>query len=343
MTNKENEIAVGGLLMVGIPGPALDDSTRALIREDRVNDFILFKRNAISPEQIKGLTGELAAACAEAGLGPSLIAIDQEGGSVARLGPPFSRFPDARQLANGAEPEKALFAYARTCAVELTGVGINFNLAPVLDICPAGQGLFMERRALGDDPQKVADLGVLVIKTMQEQGLAACGKHFPGLGAARLDPHRVLPVVEQSREELLDRDLLPFQAAAEAGVAAIMSSHTIYPALDPAQPATLSPLILDGLLRQRLGYQGVIITDDLEMGAIENHHSLPEAALAAFLAGADLLLICHEHAKVRATLARLQQAVREGGISRERLTQSLARIARLRAAFISVASNQQKR
>lgn len=333
MTGNAKQIAVGGLLMAGLPGPTLDDSTRELIRAGRVNNFILFKRNADSPEQIKALTDALAATCAETGLGPPLIAIDQEGGSVARLGPPFSRFPDARQLATGPEPEAALTACARTCATELTGVGINFNLAPVLDICPAGEGFFMERRALGNDPATVARLAGLMIETMQAQGLAACGKHFPGLGAARLDPHQVLPVVEKSREELLARDLLPFLAAARAGVAAIMSSHTIYPALDPAHPATLSPLILDDLLRRDLGYQGVLITDDLEMGAIENHHSVPEAALAAFLAGADLLLICHEHDKVRATIARLEGAMAEGQISRARLGQSLARIARLRAAF----------
>ena len=332
-TTPPPSLEPGGLLMVGLPGSELDDSTRELIAEGRINDFILFRRNVVDPPQITRLCRQLTDACREAGLPPPLIAIDQEGGSVARLGPPFTQFPDARIMATGEGAEAALIAYAATSASELRGVGINMNMAPVLDLCPAGEEYYMERRVLGADPTEVARLGCLVIKTMQEHGLAACAKHFPGLGRARLDPHNEISALKRSREQLEVEDLPPFQAAAQMGVAAIMTSHTIYPALDPQRPATLSPAILGDLLRRRLGYQGVIVSDDLEMGAIERHHSVAEAALLSLQAGADQLLICHDHQKIRATIKCLRQALLNEELSPQNLHRSLERVAALRRSF----------
>lgn len=324
---------VGGLFMVGLPGSELDDSSRELIERQRVNDFILFSRNVESPEQLTRLCAELAAACRAAGLPPPLIAIDQEGGTVTRLKEPFTRFPDARELASGPNPEAALSAYARTCATELRAVGININFAPVLDLCPAGQGFYMERRVLGEEPATVARLGRLLIETMQGQGLAACGKHFPGLGTARLDPHQDLPTLERSREELAAYDLPPFAAAVAVPVALIMTSHTVYPALDPQRPATLSAPILTDLLRRQMGYDGVIITDDLEMGAIDHNLPLEEAVTAALTAGADQLLICHDHDKVRRALKHLRRQLHTGALAPAPVSAALTRIAALRRRF----------
>jgi beta-N-acetylhexosaminidase len=330
MISPEN---VGGIFMVGVPGTGIDESTLGLIRECRIANFILFRRNVGDPGQLRHLCGELRQACLDEGLPPPLIAIDQEGGSVTRLPPPFTQFADARVLAAAADPQAALAGYARTCACELRGIGINMNLAPVLDVCPEEGGYFMERRSLGCSPQIVSRWGRLVISLMQEEGVAACGKHFPGLGAAVLDPHERLPRVDRSLAEIREQDLPPFREAAAAGVAAIMTSHTIYPALDPAQPATLSHRILTGLLREEIGYQGVIITDDLEMGAIENEGPLEEAALQAFVAGADLLLICHDHQKVRKAHRQLAAVSAAGRIAAGRLAVSLQRIADLRHRF----------
>lgn len=324
---------LGGLFMVGLPGTELDDSTRNLIKSYGINNFILFKRNAESPEQIRTLCCGLGDACRAAGLGAPLISIDQEGGTVARLkAPDFTEFPDARALAESERGEELLVEYATTCAKELLAVGVNMNLAPVLDVSPAGLGLFMERRSLGGTPEQVARLGALVITTMQENGLAACAKHFPGLGGATLDPHEVLPVVDRSLGELRSFDLPPFAAAIRARVAGVMTSHTVYPQLDSDQPATLSPRILGGLLRDELGYDGMIVTDDLEMGAIENDGTVAEAALVAFVAGADMLLICHEHPKIIAAYELLNKAV-GGEISEERVRKSLARIGEVRNRF----------
>ncbi|MFA7382014.1 MAG: beta-N-acetylhexosaminidase [Desulfurivibrionaceae bacterium] len=326
--------ALGGLFMVGLPGTELDDSTRYLIETCGINNFILFKRNAENPAQIRVLCRGLVEACGGAGLEAPLISIDQEGGTVARLKRPhFTEFPDARALAESGRAEELLTGYARTCAHELLAVGVNMNMAPVLDVSPAGLGLFMEQRSLGGEPEQVARLGTLVIKTMQENGLAACAKHFPGLGGATLDPHKVLPVVDRSLAELRTCDLVPFAAAIRAEVAGVMTSHTVYPQLDPALPATLSPCILGGLLRNELGFEGMIVTDDLEMGAIENEGTVADAALVAFKAGADLLLICHEHAKIVAAYEVLSRAV-GGEITEERVRRSLARIGAVRRRFV---------
>jgi beta-N-acetylhexosaminidase len=325
---------LGRLFMVGLPGHELDVSTRGLIAEAGINNFIIFKRNVANPEQLRALCSDLVGACREQGLAAPLIAIDQEGGTVARLPPPFTQFAGAREMADSEQPEQRLIDFARCCARELREVGISMNLAPVLDVSPLGQGLFMEKRALGGDPVVVARLGRLVINTLQEEGVAACAKHFPGLGAAVLDPHLKLPRVELSRAQMLASDILPFRVAVATGVAAFMTSHTIYNALDPDRIATLSPAILTGLLREDLCFDGLVITDDLEMGAIENALPVSEAALASFAAGVDLLLICHGHDKVRRAHARLLAAVADGFISRERLAQSLRRIAEVVDRFV---------
>ena len=326
-------LSLGQLFMVGLPGLTLDASTLRLIQKYRVNNFIYFKRNVQSPEQLKRLSKDLRLACRENGLPPPLIAIDQEGGSVARLPPPFRQFPDARVLADSAEPEKALINYAQVCSCELKSIGVNYNLAPVLDVCAGGKDFFMERRALGGDAKNVGRLGSLVIKEMQANGIAACAKHFPGLGAAVVDPHFQLPFVSKPEEGIRAEDLPPFQQAIDIGVASIMTSHTIYQHLDAEKPATLSKKILTGLLRAEMGYEGVVITDDLEMGAIEKEGDLGHAALQAFQAGADLLLICHSHEKVIAAIKKTADAIAQDPELARRMQESLQRVHVMREKF----------
>ena len=324
---------IGQLFMVGLPGTALDNSTRLLIEKFGINNFIYFKRNVDSPEQLRQLSADLRMACEAHKLTPPLIAIDQEGGTVTRLPPPFTQFPDARILADSENPEKALADYAMACSRELSDIGVNMNLAPVLDVCETGRGLFMESRALGGIPAKVGMLGSIIIKKMQDNGVAACGKHFPGLGAATVDPHLKLPQVTRTRDELLGIDIRPFREAIASGVAAIMTSHTIYQGLDTANPATLSPLILTGILRIDMGYNGVIITDDLEMGAIENEATIDRAALQAFAAGADLLLVCHSHDKAIAAYRNIAKAALRDPALQERIKLSHKRLSLVRQRF----------
>ena len=325
--------SLGQLFMVGLPGFVLDDSTRRLIEEFRINNFIYFKRNVESPEQLKKLSEDLHKACIQNNLGPPLIAIDQEGGSVTRLLPPFTQFPDARVLAESENPENALCDFARVCSRELRDIGVNYNLAPVLDVCDAGKEYFMEKRSLGGDPEVVGKLGTHVIREMQAKGIAACAKHFPGLGAAVVDPHLELPYVAKTEPDIRIQDILPFQQAVAAGVASIMTSHTIYHHLDPGNPATLSRKILTDLLRNELGYDGVIITDDLEMGAIEKEGDLGEAALQAFAAGADLLLICQSHDKAIDAFEKTVRAITEHPEMLARKQESIRRVTAMRETF----------
>jgi len=328
-----NLLPLGQLFMVGLPGLTVDGSTRQLIQKYRINNFIYFKRNVESREQVKQLSKDLRQACRDNGLAPPLIAIDQEGGTVTRLPPPFTQFPDARILAESEVPEKSLLDYARVCACELQDIGVNYNLAPVLDVCKAGKGYFMERRSFGGDSENVGRLGRFVIRELQANGIAACAKHFPGLGAAIVDPHFQLPFVTKAEASIYKEDLPPFRQAIDIGVASIMTSHTIYEHLDPENPATLSNKILSGLLRNELGYEGVIITDDLEMGAIEKEGDLGHAALQAFEAGADLLLICLSHEKTIAALKKTAAAIASKTELAARMQESLKRVRLMREKF----------
>lgn len=325
---------LGALFMAGLPGLDLDESTRHLIDEYGVNHFILFKRNVASEAQLARLNRDLVNYCREKGLAEPLISIDQEGGTVARLPDPFTQFADARHYGDGPNGHRDVQSFARLCGLDLKKIGVNMNFAPVLDVCPSGQGCFMERRSLGGDPERVAELGLVVIREFQDNGIAACAKHFPGLGEAVIDPHLQLPVVVDSRGKIKACDLPPFQAAIKAGVAAIMTSHVLYEQLDSENLATFSSAILNDLLRRDLGYEGMVVTDDLEMGAVENDLGVPEASVLAFQAGVDLLLICHDHAKVKGAVSRLHRACLNGEVQKERLQQSFSRINKVSACFL---------
>ncbi len=250
VNKSDDQHAIGHIFMVGLPGIELDDSTRALICDLKIHNFILFRRNVDNKEQLKRLCSALINACLVNDLPKPLISIDQEGGQVARLPPPFAQFDAPRQIACGPQAEQKLEEFARTCAQELLEIDVNMNLAPVLDVCPVGKGLFMEQRCLGEDPATVAELGTLVINQMQDVGVAACAKHFPGLGSASLDPHMELPVVDQPLSTFEKIDFLPFQRAIAAGVAAIMTSHAVYSQIDSGLPGTLSSQVVHDLLRK---------------------------------------------------------------------------------------------
>lgn len=319
--------------MVGLPGPELDDSTLSLIQNEKIHNFILFRRNVTGQGQLKSLCSDLTAACLDNNLPRPLISIDQEGGKVARLSEPFTVFPDPRDLTESSQCEEKLRQFAETCARELLAVGINMNLAPVLDICEKGSNLFMERRCLGDTPERVSALGRIVIEGMQNAGLSACAKHFPGLGAATLDPHLEIPVVELSADRIENVEVQPFVMAREVDVAAVMTSHAVYSSIDDL-PATLSQKTLQGLLREKCGFSGLIITDDMEMGAIEKFMEFNMANLKAFQAGSDMLLICHDHDKVRGALQGITAALESGEITSGQVHSSLQRQARVLQRFV---------
>lgn len=328
-----NRFACGACFMAGLPGTGLDDGTRRLIAEYGVNHFILFTRNIESAAQVQQLCRDIRRCCQEHQLAPPLLAIDQEGGTVARLKPPFPQFADARCYGTGADPQEALRRYSAENSALLKELGLNVNFAPVLDVCPEGQDCFMERRCLHEEASLVATLGALVIDGFQKQGVAACAKHFPGLGEAVIDPHLHLPRMDDDLAKIRCWDLLPFKAAIEAGVALVMTSHVQYNGLDPDHLATMSSIILHDLLRDELGYEGVVVTDDLEMGAVKNHFGVAEAAVLSFQAGADLLLICENQQDVEDGVQLLFKQCLQGEVAWERLAASQQRIKKLCTCF----------
>jgi beta-N-acetylhexosaminidase len=247
---------------------------------------------------------------------------------------PFTRFPGNAAIGEEQEPLEKAREFARITAHEMKLVGLNMDLAPVLDVGGPNVDKHLVGRTFGKDPGQVAILGEAVITGLQTKGVISVAKHFPGLGPATLDPHEDLPTIGVDAREMEEIHLVPFKAAIDKGVSAIMTSHALYPALDPDFPATLSHTICTGLLREKLGFQGLVITDDLEMGAIRDHWGVPEAALASVEAGADILLICQDQYLVLESILKLRERVIRGEIPFGRIFQSVDRIQKIKKKFL---------
>jgi len=299
--------------MVGLPGPRVDAVAREMVRDLQVGGIILFARNIESPEQVWELCRDLQQeALAAAGL-PLLISVDQEGGPVQRLKAPFTIIPPARDLGISMTPEE-VEDLSRRVARELALVGINMNLAPVLDV-PRSPACPLWHRAYSSDPERAARFGLAATRGYLAGGVIPVAKHFPGLGDTMADSHEVLPRA-LSGDAKREADLVTFREAAAYGVPAVMTAHLLVPQWD-SRAATLSAVALQDWLRRRLKFQGVIITDDLEMGAIASQLPVAQAAREALAAGADLLLICNnwdaawESARLLAGDAALAQRARD--------------------------------
>ena len=318
--------SVGQLLMVGFQGTELSREFLDWLQECRPGGVILFSRNLMDPEQVARLTNALQE---QAPNSPLLIAIDEEGGRVSRLPQGFTTFPAASKVAACHSPDAAYEA-AEVTAQELRAVGINMNLAPVLDVNSNPANPIIGDRAYGTQPERVCTYGLAVMQGLEDNGVIPCGKHFPGHGDTMTDSHHVLPVVEADRARLDAVELEPFQQAIRRGVPAIMTAHVRYPALDVDTPATLSRPILTDLLRDRLSFQGVTLTDDMEMRAILDHQPIGEASVRALQAGADMVVICHQQERQREVVSAIEQALERGELSWERLTASVARIQALK-------------
>ena len=280
----------GQRLMVGFEGKEPSADVRALIRNYGVGHVILFARNVAEPEQVAELVRELQGIARDAGHDlPLFVAVDQEGGRVARLKAPWTVWPPLRAVGRlGSEDHARRLGQA--LAIELRACGIRWDLAPVVDVDTNPKNPVIGDRAFGEDPDLVGRLGAALIEGLQENGVAACAKHYPGHGDTELDSHLDLPVVAHPRSRLEDVEMRPFRAAVAAGAASIMTAHVLYPELDERLPATLSPRIV-GLLREGMKYEGVIVSDDLEMRAVAKGWPAAEAAVLAAEAGCDLIAV----------------------------------------------------
>lgn len=334
LDQSEIDANIGPLFMAGMPGTKLDESTEILIRDHHLGGMILFSRNIEDPIQLATLCNDLQERAMRYHGIPLFLAVDQEGGRVARLKEPFSLFPGNTAIGADPEPVEKAVAFARVTAEEMRLVGLNMDFAPVVDVRRGEPEKHLEGRTFSDDTEKVALLGRAVIKVFQENGIMATAKHFPGLGKAALDPHHHFLTIEADADEIESVNLPPFLAAIEEGVSAIMSSHAVYPALDPDFPATLSHRILAELIREDLGFEGLVITDDLEMGAIKKKWGVADGAVASFEAGADILLICEDQNLVLESIDMLKGKLMNGMIGFERFQQSLKRITKAKSSFL---------
>ncbi|MFC6881067.1 MULTISPECIES: glycoside hydrolase family 3 protein [Actinomadura] len=283
--------------------------------------------NVPSQEALAALTAEMRKS------GDPFVTIDEEGGDVTRLGGHLTASPYPGNAALGAADDPALTRRVyRSLGAELTEAGVNLNFAPSVDVNTADDNPVIGTRSFGSDPELVARHAAAAVAGTQEAGVAACAKHFPGHGSTVDDSHLGIPLVDADLDLLDRRDLVPFRAAIEAGTRAVMTGHLNLPGITRGVPATLSPAAITGLLRERLGYGGVVVTDALDMRGASGAIGIPEASVRALIAGADLLCLGpREHADtVTATLAAIVAAVREGRLPRERLADAAARTAALK-------------
>ncbi len=281
---------IGQLLIGSFNGSDVPVEMRSLAREFDLGGITIFGKlgNIETPEQVAGLAFDIRNLGLEL---PAWVGIDQEGGRVARLRSPFTEWPPMAVLGRSGDPALAR-KFAGALAAELKAVGISLDYAPVLDIHTNPKNPVIGDRALSEKPEIVAKLGQVIIEELQKAGVAACGKHFPGHGDTGTDSHLELPIVEHAPDRLRAIEFVPFKAAIEAGVAFIMTAHVLVTSIDDERPATLSSKIVRALLREELGFNGVIVSDDLEMKAIVDSYEPGEAAVAAIAAGCDALLIC---------------------------------------------------
>ena len=331
---KSLEELVGQLFMVGFEGTKFNSDLDYFLKKLHIGGVILFQRNVQEPFQLADLCQDLQKKAEESSSIPLFISIDQEGGSVARLGPPFTQFESQAVMASSKDPEESIRQFARIQTQELKLIGINMNLCPVLDVNSRGTEGLMASRSYGSDPWQVARLGALCIQEFQQAGIMACAKHFPGIGDTDLDSHQDLPIQLKEKSELEQVELIPFKEAIKIPSGAVMISHVRYPAYDRQYPAGLSQAIITGLLRKSLGFEGLVMTDDLEMGAIERHYEIEEALLLAFKAGVDCLLICHTPEKIEKAYFYLLNKIKKGDVSEEWFKKSLMRILHLKRRYL---------
>ncbi|MFH1625214.1 MAG: beta-N-acetylhexosaminidase [Pseudomonadota bacterium] len=344
---------VGQMFMIGFDGCHVSKELKEIVLHYDVGGVILFSRNINDPIQLANLCNDLQNLSPHM---PLFVSIDQEGGRVSRLKYPFTEIPPpelfGRRLEkefNGMKKEKERnpeFSYenhevvalvrdlGRIVARELRTVGINMNLSPVLDVNTNPENPVIGDRSFGANPYVVSILGTALIKGFQENGVIATGKHFPGHGDTDRDSHRELPTVKQSAKRLKEVELRPFVTAIGGGLEAIMTAHVLYPAWDRSMPATLSPKILRDLLRRTLRFKGLILSDDMEMGAIGDRYSIEEATVKAIKAGVDVVLIGGNLEKQERAIQSTLRALNEGMISEARIEESIYRIENLKNKYL---------
>ena len=321
VANMSDADKVGQLLMIGIHGKTLNDDAKFMLNEYRVGGIILFDRNMESKEQVKTLITDINKVSKNAGLTPLFIGIDQEGGAVARMDNQLIKVPPAEELGQGTASDAANLA--KQVGTELKDLGFNINFAPDADL-----GLTYGR-SYSTDPDRVVQFAHAVGNVYDASGLWYSYKHFPGIGKTDVDLHADTSIVPASKDTLLAEDTKVFVdliQQSKPNTYMIMVSHAMYPQIDPDYPSSLSKKIITDWLRKDMGYKGVVVTDDMDMGALAKHYTFGDMAVQSIQAGSDILLVCHEYEHMQAAYNGLMKAVKDGTISKERLDASVKRI-----------------
>ena len=329
---------IGQRFGVGFEGKTVPEDFRAFVRRTQIGSVILFSRNIGTAQETRALCEEIQRIVIEETGRPALIMADQEGGAVKRLGKDAALVPSAMALAaaGGGDIRTAM----RITGDELAAVGINMDLAPVADVNSNPLNPIIGPRSYGDTPEKVGACVAEAVRGLHDAGVYSCAKHFPGHGDTALDSHLDLPMVDRSLKELEAQELVPFQAAAMAGTDAVMTTHILFPQLETENiPATMSRTILQGLLREKLGFQGLIISDCMMMSAIRKFYGTVEGSLAAVKAGVDIVLICHDMALMEEAWQKVYDEAIAGRISMEELQNSADRVLRYREQAVLFAGD----
>lgn len=317
---------IGQMVFGGFDGTELNDDFRQLVRDTRLGNVILYKHNIVDREQLAKLCGDIRSFIFEETGHVPFIATDQEGGVISRLPSDMINPPAQMAVAQSCTPEEA----GRVAAIagrELKSVGINFNFAPVLDVNSNPHNPIIGSRSFSDKTAQVTEYGLAMIRGYLSAGIMCCGKHFPGHGDTSLDTHFELPSENKTLQELEDIELVPFKAAIDIGIPAIMSSHILFPMIETAKiPCTMSRIIITDILKKQLGFNGLAVSDCLEMGAISRFYGAARGAISAVSAGINMLCISHSAQLIRECTAAIAEAVEDGRLDRQLVADSCKKI-----------------
>lgn len=331
MANMTLEEKVGQMIMIGIDGTTLDETASSLIEDRHIGGVIFYKENIGGLSASVKLVNSLKAANADNDA-PLLLGVDQEGGKVSRLPEDFEKIPDNATVGKSGDADLAE-EMGGLLAAEVRTMGFNVNFAPVLDVNSNPNNPVIGVRSFGADAELVAKMGVAEMRGMQDGGVITAVKHFPGHGDTSVDSHLTLPVVRKTLDQLRQLEWVPFKAAIDEGADMVMVAHILFPRIDNDAPASFSKVIIGDQLRGTLGFDGVVITDEMTMGAIANNFGIVNAALKSVEAGSDILMIAHGYDKMRSVYDQLHKAVKEGRIPESRIDDSVRRVLTLKLKY----------
>jgi beta-N-acetylhexosaminidase len=321
---------IGQQMVIGLQGTTLSNEESTFISKNNIGGVILFKRNIESPQQLRDLSTSLQSLRkSTSDQAPLFISVDMEGGRVHRMKPPFTQWP-ALAYVGKLDSTSVAFRFAQAMGEELRAVGVNLDFAPCIDIFSNPANTVIGDRSLGGNAEAVARLGSALVRGYIKADIIPCAKHFPGHGNTRIDSHEALPIEDKSLEELDALELEPFKKIFRARLEMIMAAHIKYPKVDPEWPASLSEIFLKTVLRERLRYRGLIITDDLDMKALTANYDKATIAVRAIQAGANILLYCNEPESPAIALDAIEKAVKDGQLDSKVVSENQSKVLSLK-------------